>query len=169
VRRGLTTNNLVTPNFASKINPGAFADEAGPARREIHRSKAMSKTKQRYCWSGLLAIGALVLSARAAMVRAGSSATSNETYRATEVISYVLGSKQAVGYFLTVNRQCALTLMVAEAIDPDRDVPGSAARLRFALHPGEHAALAIEEGREMVLVCGAGAATMEVTHANARS
>jgi hypothetical protein len=129
----------------------------------------MSKTKQRYCWSGILAIGALVLSARAAMVRAGSSATSNETYRATEVISHVLGSKQAVGYFLTVNGQCALTLMVAEAIDPDRDVPGSAARLRFALHPGEHAALAIEEGREMVLVCGAGAATIEVTHANARS
>ena len=88
---------------------------------------------------------------------------------ATEVISHVLGSKQAVGYFLTVKGQCALTLMVAEAIDPDRDVPGSAARLRFALHPGEHAALAIEEGREMVLVCGAGAATIEVTHANARS
>jgi hypothetical protein len=103
------------------------------------------------------------------MVRAGSSATSNETYRATEVISHVLGSKQAVGYFLTVNGQCALTLMVAEAIDPDRDVPGSAARLRFALHPGEQAALATEEGREMVLVCGAGAATIEVKHANARS
>jgi hypothetical protein len=49
----------------------------------------------------MLAIGALVLTARAAMVRAGSSATPNETYRATEVISHVLGSKQAVGYFLT--------------------------------------------------------------------
>ena len=43
----------------------------------------MSRAKQRHCWSGLLAIGALVLSARAAMVRAGSGATSNETYRAT--------------------------------------------------------------------------------------
>jgi hypothetical protein len=61
----------------------------------------MSSTKQRHCWSGMLAIGALVLSARAGMVRAGSSATPNETYRATEVISHVLGSKQAVGYFLT--------------------------------------------------------------------
>jgi hypothetical protein len=117
----------------------------------------------------MLAVGALVLSARAAMVRAVSSAARTETYRATEVISHVLGSKQAVGYFLTVNGQCALTLMVAVAIDPDRDVPGSAARLRFALHPGEQAALATEEGREMVLVCGAGAATIEVTHAKARS
>src|SRR5260370_14390564 len=102
----------------------------------------MSRTKQRHCWSGLLAIGALVLTARAAMVRAGSSANTNETYRATEMISHVLGSKQAVGYFLTVNGQCALTLMV---LDPDRDVPGSAARLRFALRPGEQAALATEE------------------------
>ena len=129
----------------------------------------MSRAKQRHCWSGMLAIGALVLSARAAMARAVSSAARTETYRATEVISHVLGSKQAVGYFLTANGQCALTLMVAVAIDPDRDVPGSAARLRFALHPGEQAALATEEGREMVLVCGAGAATIEVTHANARS
>jgi hypothetical protein len=37
----------------------------------------MSSTKQRHCWSGMLAIGALVLSARAGMVRAGSSATPN--------------------------------------------------------------------------------------------
>ena len=129
----------------------------------------MSRTNQRHCWSGLLAIGALVLSARTAMVRAVSSAARTETYHATEVISHVLGSKQAVGYFQTVKGQCELTLMVAEAIDPDRDVPGSAARLRFTLHPGEQAALATEEGREMVLVCGAGAATIEVTHANARS
>ena len=129
----------------------------------------MSRAKQRHCWGSMLAIGALVLLARAAMVRAVSSGARTEPYRATEVISYVLGSKQAVGYFRTVKGQCELTLMVAEAIDPDRDVPGSAARLRFALRPGEQAALTSEEGPEMVLVCGAGAATIEVTHANARS
>jgi hypothetical protein len=103
------------------------------------------------------------------MVKAGSRAAPTEAYRATEVISHVPGSKQAVGYFQTINGQCKLTLMAAEAIDPDRDAPGSAARLRFVLHPGEQAALATKEGQEMVLVCGAGAATMEVTHANARS
>ena len=129
----------------------------------------MSRSKLRHCWSGLLAIGALALSARASMVRAASSTAPTETYRATEVISHVLGSKQAIRYFHTVNGECVLTLMVAEAVDLDRDVPGSAARLRFALRPGQQAALATEEGPEMVLVCGAGAATVEVTHANARS
>jgi uncharacterized low-complexity protein len=45
----------------------------------------------------MLAIGALVLSARTAMVRAVSSAARTETYRATEVISHVLGSEGRCG------------------------------------------------------------------------
>ena len=53
--------------------------------------------------------------------------------------------------------------MIAEAVDPDRAAPRSAARLRFAMHPRQVAALASEEGPEMVLVCGANAATVEVT------
>jgi hypothetical protein len=44
-----------------------------------------------------------------------------------------------------------------------------AARLHFVLHPGEKAALASEEGPEIVLVCGADAATLQVTHHAARS
>ena len=41
--------------------------------------------------------------------------------------------------------------------------------MHFALRPGEKAALASEEGAEIVLVCGADAATLEVTHHAARS
>jgi hypothetical protein len=147
VRHGLTTYNLVRPNIARNIGSGCVrAHEAGPPTGGPQEQGDV-ENETRHCWSGMLAIGALVLTACAAMVRAGSSATPNETYRATEVISHVLGSKQAVGYFLTVNGQCALTLMVAEAIDPDGDVPGSAARLRFALRPGEQAALATKKAR----------------------
>src|SRR5437899_1816605 len=94
-RHGPTTHNLVRPNIARNIDPGGFADEASPLTG-IHRSKAMSSTKQCHGWSGMLAIGALVLSARAGMVKAGSTATPTEIYRATEVISHVLGSEQAV-------------------------------------------------------------------------
>ncbi len=57
----------------------------------------MPRTKQRHAWSGILAIGALVLSARAVMVKAGARATPTETYRPTEVISHVLGSKGRCG------------------------------------------------------------------------
>ena len=169
VRHGLTTYNLVRPNIARNIRSGCVrAHEAGPPTGGPQEQGDVENET------------ASLLERHARHRRVGADGPRshgqgrlecppNETYRATEVISHVLGSKQAVGYFLTVNGQCALTLMVAEAIDPDRNVPGSAARLRFALHPGERAALATEEGPEMVLVCGAGAATIEVTHANERS
>jgi hypothetical protein len=112
---------------------------------------------------GVLSIGALVLSVLVGIARAASTNATTEAYRATEAISYVLGSKRAIGYFQTVDGQCEVTLMIADAADPDRALPGSAARLHFAMHPGQGAALASEQGPEMVLVCGAGAATVEVT------
>jgi len=61
----------------------------------------MSRVKLRHRWSGMLAVGALVLSARTDVIRA-ASAIPTETYQATEVISHMLGSKQTVGYFRTV-------------------------------------------------------------------
>src|SRR6516162_8827856 len=95
-----------------------------------------AKTPQRcssLVLSGMLAVGALVLSARADIASPASTIARTETYRATEAISHLLGSKRAIGYFQTVNGQCELTLMVAEAVDPDRAMPGSPARLHFAL------------------------------------
>jgi hypothetical protein len=123
----------------------------------------MSTSTLRHCLSGIIGIGALLLS-----VQAASSFGPTEVYRATEAIDYVLGSTRAIGYFQTVAGQCELTLMIAEAVDPDRAAPGSAARLRFALQPGQVAAIGSEEGAEIVLVCGAKAATLQVTRDEAR-
>jgi hypothetical protein len=58
--------------------------------------------------------------------------------------------------------------MMAEAVDPDRAATGSSVQLRFALRPGQVAALTSEEGQEMVLVCGPKAATLQVTRDEAR-
>jgi hypothetical protein len=121
-------------------------------------AKAMSPSTLRHCFSSILGISALVLA-----VQSASSFGTTEVYRATEAISYTLGSTRAIGYFEAVDGQCELTLMIAEAVDPDRAAPRAAARLRFAMHPRQVAALASEEGPEMVLVCGANAATVEVT------
>ena len=110
----------------------------------------MSTSTLRRCLSGIMGIGALLLS-----VQAASSFGPTEVYRATEAIDYVLGSTRTIGYFQTIKGQCKLTLMIAEAIDPDRAAPASAARLRFALQPGQVAAMASEEGPRIVLVCGA--------------
>jgi hypothetical protein len=68
----------------------------------------------------------------------------------------------------TVAGQCQLTLMIAEVVDLDRAAPGSAARLRFAMQSGHVAAVDSQEGPEMLLTCGAEAATLRVTRAEAR-
>lgn len=43
-----------------------------------------------------------------------------ETFWPIEGISYQLGSKRAVGYFEPRNGKCQVTLMIAEAVDPDQ-------------------------------------------------
>ena len=107
--------------------------------------------------------GALLLS-----VQTASSFGPTEVYRATETIDYVLGSTRALGYFQTVAGQCLLTLTIAEVVDLDRGALVSAARLRFAMQPGQEAVVGSEKGPEMLLTCGAKAATLQVTRAEAQ-
>jgi hypothetical protein len=93
---------------------------------------------------------------------AAVSAAAGRTFGPIDAISYQFGSKRAVGYFDTSNGKCQITLMVAEAIDPEVARPVSAARLLFSIWPGESAGLASEEGPSMELTCGAGAQTVVV-------
>lgn len=85
-----------------------------------------------------------------------------QTYRATQAMSYVMGSKRTVGYFQTVAGKCQLTLMIGEAVDPDTAQPPSAARMIVAMSPGQTVALGSAEGESMSATCGAGADTLEV-------
>ena len=112
--------------------------------------------------------GALALGCLATAFLVGAAAArqnpASEVYRATQAISYELGSKRAVGYFVTRDGVCQLTLMIAEAVDPDIASPTSAARLNLAILPGQTAALASEEGESVMLTCGSGGETMVVKY-----
>jgi hypothetical protein len=91
----------------------------------------------------------------------------SETFRSAQAISYQLGSKRAIGYFVREDGACQVTLMIAEAIDPDLAQPTSAARLNFSMMPGQSASLASEEGESLELTCGIGAETVLVKLASA--
>jgi hypothetical protein len=91
-----------------------------------------------------------------------------DKFRPMQAMSYELGSKRAIGYFQTVSGKCQLTLMIAEAVDPDVAQPTSAARVSLAMLPGQSTALASEEGA-MTLTCGTDAEVLEVQRAAARS
>ena len=111
-----------------------------------------------------LALGSLVACAFAIPAAAHRNPAS-EIYRSAQAISYQLGSKRAVGYFLSHNGACQLTLMVAEAVDVEVAEPTSAAKLSVAILPGQSASLASEEGESMVLTCGGSAETLTVKYA----
>jgi hypothetical protein len=108
----------------------------------------------------LLAAGSIFCVAAAGMASAHLS--SPGIFHATEAMSYVIGSKRAVGYFQSVSGKCQLTMMIAEAVDPDVAMPPSAARMSLSLIPGQSVALGSAEGESMTATCGAGGETIEI-------
>lgn len=87
------------------------------------------------------------------------------TFKAQHALSYVIGSKRAVGYFMTVSGECRVTLMIAEAVDPDVSPTVSAARVTMSIRPGQSAAVSSVEAESITLTCGAGAETIQVAYA----
>ena len=110
-----------------------------------------------------LALGCLTATLAADAAAAAQRNRTTEAYRAAQAISYQLASKRAVGYFVRQNGACHVTLMIAEAVDPDVAQSTSAARLSLAMMPGQKASLASEEGESLELTCGSGAETVLVT------
>jgi len=108
----------------------------------------------------LLAAGSILCVAATGMASAHLSGSS--VFRATEAMTYVIGSKRAVGYFQTASGKCQLTMMIAEAVDPDVAMPPSAARMSLSLIPGQSVALGSAEGETMTAICGAGGETIEI-------
>jgi len=131
-----------------------FEGAAEAPKKDCHMSKISLP------FSALL-VSAAVLTAAATPVSARMGGV--QTYRATQAMSYVMGSKRAVGYFQNVAGKCQLTLMIVEAVDPDVAQPPSAARMIVAILPGQSVALGSAEGELMTATCGAGADTLEVT------
>lgn len=87
------------------------------------------------------------------------------TYKAQSALSYVLGSKRTIGYFMPVSGECRVTLMIAEAVDPDVAPTVSAARVTMTIRPGQSAAVSSVEAETITLTCGADAQTMQVAYA----
>jgi hypothetical protein len=108
----------------------------------------------------LLASGCIIVVTGASLASARMAGP--DVFRATEAMSYVIGSKRAIGYFQSAAGKCQVTLMIAEAVDPDVGQAPSAARMSLSMMPGESFALGSVEGESMVATCGAGGETLEV-------
>jgi hypothetical protein len=108
------------------------------------------------------------LAVAAAAPATDSRARADEaTFKPLQALTYTLGSKQAVGYFQQKDGQCALTLMIAEALSPTTAAALSAARVNLTMLPGQVADLASEEGQSIAITCGSYGGSVNVTRNNA--
>jgi hypothetical protein len=116
-------------------------------------------------FSALLVSGALIVAAGTSVASARMGGP--QIFRATQALSYVVGSKRTIGYFQTVAGKCQVTLMIAEAIDPDVALAPSAARMSLGVAPGESVALGSAEGEQMTATCGQNGDTLEIVKTSA--
>lgn len=72
------------------------------------------------------------------------------------------GSKHLVGYFDAKDGACAMTLVLADRVDPDL-APGTGVQVRFDVAPGTGARLDSGEGEQVAIDCSADARTVTVT------
>lgn len=114
---------------------------------------------------GVAIAGSLIASVAAAAAVASSASTAlpgQTSYVPMQAISRDLGSKSAIGYFISDAGACQVVLMIGDNADPETGLRQTAARLRLALLPGQIAGLDSEEGPSLDLTCGEGAATLIV-------
>lgn len=94
-----------------------------------------------------------------------AGAVSGETgvkFKPLQGVSLHLGTKHAVGYFVTKKGVCELTLVVGDEIKDDVLPEPTPARFRAAVEAGQHARFDSGEGTELQFSCAPGATAMTV-------
>ena len=105
-------------------------------------------------------VAAVALTSAAAAYAAD---TGPMTMKPKHGISFDVGTKRGVSYFLSENGRCKLTFVLAEAISGD-DVPSDVPRrFEVAIDAGKSARLDADGSRSLEFACGASAQAMTVT------
>jgi hypothetical protein len=95
------------------------------------------------------------------MTRATDSA-SPLTMKPLQGVSFDIGTKRAVSYFLSDGDACKLTLMLAEVVHGDEVNGLTATRMTVAVEAGKAAHLDTAEGKSLAFKCQAGAQVMSI-------
>jgi hypothetical protein len=81
-------------------------------------------------------------------------------------VSFDIGTKRAVSYFLSDGNSCKLTLMLAEVVHGDEVNGPTATRVTVAIEAGKAAHLDTVEGKTLEFKCQGGAHVMSVEASN---
>ncbi len=96
------------------------------------------------------------------MTRAADPASAL-TMKPLQGVSFDIGTKRAVSYFLSDNGACKLTLTLAEVVQDDEVNGLTAARMTVAVEGDKVAHFDTAEGKSLEFKCQAGAQAMSVT------
>jgi hypothetical protein len=99
------------------------------------------------------------------MTRAANPA-SPLTMKPLQGVSFDIGTKRAVSYFLSDNDACKLTLTLAEVVQDDAVNGLTAARMTVPVEVGKVAHFDTAEGKSLEFKCQAGAQAMSVNVLN---
>jgi hypothetical protein len=117
-------------------------------------------------------ISAFLLSACVLAIGTGMAAarvSGPQTFKPAEGMIQDLGSKRAIGFFLSVAGTCQMTLMIAEPVASEGAAPAPSASMSFDMIPGQSVALGSAGGETLVATCGAGAETVEIKRSATKS
>ena len=109
----------------------------------------------------ILAIAFAGISAMAGPSTTRADPASPLTMKPLQGVSFAIGTKRAVSYFLSDDDTCKLTLMLAEVAHDD-EVSPTAARMTIAVEVGKTAHLDTAEGKSLEFKCQAGAQAMSI-------
>jgi hypothetical protein len=84
------------------------------------------------------------------------------TMKPLHAISFDLGRKHAIGYFLSENGQCKLTLVVADAMQGDAIPTDEPLRFDVAINADKNARFDTAEGKALQFACAHGSEAMSV-------
>ncbi len=86
---------------------------------------------------------------------------SPQTVKPLMALSLYAGPKHIVGYFLSADNRCKLTLMIAERPDDEQDSSSTqASRIQVAVDVGTTARVDTEQGKALQFLCEEGAQAM---------
>ena len=95
------------------------------------------------------------------MTRAANP-TSPLTMNPLQGVSFDIGTKRAVSYFLSDDEECKLTLMLAELVNDDEANGLAATRMTVAVEVGKAARLDTAEGKSLEFKCQPGGQEMSI-------
>jgi hypothetical protein len=122
----------------------------------MNRSKQPSKTAVAFCAAAVIGVALAAIPSRAEDVTLG------KTIKPLTGISFGVGSKRVVGYFVSDAQVCDLTLMMGDSIQGDEVPMSTPTRIRQTIAPNNTARVDTMEGESLEFSCKAGATAMTV-------